>query len=378
MTPVRPTNLTTWIDHCPAAVGFAEAGAPMDRRIFAVGTACHEFLEAAHRGQDLDDVAVRLLSVGRTGPDPEPPLPAMAVLEGRALASAWMEHVGLRASWAERRFELDADFNMALQCEEPYYGTRIDYADVVEDVDEDGYATKTVTVGDYKTSWQADADELDTIQRKLHALCAVAFWPDATHIILEIAAVRRRQVYRRVIVLDEEGLALLESWRAEIGLVAAAMRSGYRIARPSPGCATCPWAGGCKAAEPYLTAPGELVATWGAAKGIASATESALRALSADDPVDLDGWRIGAAPTPTRKVKPGVTAALLAATMRESGIDGPLLDDVAALWGDRYPMTVAQVETASKALPRGERAAWLAERLETVIEPRWGVRKVGP
>jgi hypothetical protein len=366
----------TWVDHCPAAVGFAEAGAPTDRRVFAVGTACHAFLEAAPRGQDLDDVAVRLLSVGRTGPDPEPPLPAMAVLEGRALAAAWMEHVGLRGQWAERRFSFDEDWRPTDGA--PYYSTRIDYVEHVEDVDEDGYATSTVTMGDYKTSWQASENDLDTVQRRFHALCAFAEFPGATHIVLEIAAVRRRQVYRRVIVLDEEGLALLESWRAEIGLVAAAMRSGYRIARPSPGCATCPWAGGCKAAEPYLTAPGELVATWGAAKGIASATESALRALSADDPVDLDGWRIGAAPTPTRKVKPGVTAALLAATMRESGIDGPLLDDVAALWGDRYPMTVAQVETASKALPRGERAAWLAERLETVIEPRWGVRKVGP
>lgn len=374
--PVRPTYLGILVDHCPAAVGFAERDAPMDRRIFATGTATHEFLEAAHRGQDLDDVAVRLLTIGRTGPDPEPPLPPASVMEGRRLADAWIEHMGLRGSWAEHRFRLDEDWR--LTDGEPYYATRVDYVDVIEDVDEDGYATKTVTVGDFKTSWQADESELDTIQRRFQVLCAAAEWPDATHIVAEVASVRRRYIYRRTITLDEDGLALLASWRSEIGLLARALATGHRIARPSPGCATCPWASSCSAAEAYLVEPGEVIPRWGAAKGIAAAAEASLRALSADEPVELDGWVIGAAPVTTRQVRPGVTAALLVEAMREAGMDGPLLADVAALWGERYPLSVAEVERASRGLPRDERAAWLAERLETVIAPRWGVRPKQP
>ena len=164
MTSVRPSHLSVWVDHCPAAVGFAESNAPMDRRIFAAGTATHEFLEAAHRGQCLDEVAIRLLSVGRTGPDPEPPLPVSAVLEGRALAASWIEHVGLRGDWAELRFILDEDWRPTSEAlEEPAYSTRVDYVDCREEVEEDGFVTKTVTMGDFKTSWQAGESDLDTV-----------------------------------------------------------------------------------------------------------------------------------------------------------------------------------------------------------------------
>src|SRR3990167_5616458 len=92
----RPTTLKLLARHCPMAVEHYENGIPYDRRIFAVGTAAHDCLQAmAVGGPGATPATVEaLLVIGRAGVDAEPPLPPNAVFAGRDLALAWYESQG--------------------------------------------------------------------------------------------------------------------------------------------------------------------------------------------------------------------------------------------------------------------------------------------
>jgi hypothetical protein len=386
MTTHRPTTLQLLIRHCPAALDHYEAGHPQDRRVFHAGTAAHEFLHALGEGRDLQDLAVRLMSQGRTGVDPEPPMPPDAVIEGRDLALAYVERHPLPAgAYYEQRFAFDALWQPVEV--DPYIATRVDRVAVEVDEDEDGFASTTVVVTDYKSAWPAVETELDTLQRRIQGVCAWLAYPEATHLRLEVANLRRREVYARTITLDDDGIALLERWRDDITALCQAADVRPRVATPSPGCATCPWVGRCSAAAAAgWQRPGDAsleaaAAALGAAKGLAKAAEDTLRELTHDAPLTVGGWEIGAKAGKGREVRPTALVAAVSAWLDRSHV--PLTPEqraaLEALCGS-LEVPVKLGEALAKALhPRKpEREAWLQEHLVEVVRPTWGVRLASP
>lgn len=384
MTAHRPTTLQLMLRHCPAAIDHYEAGHPQDRRVFGAGTAAHEFLHALGEGRDLQALAVRLMSAGRTGIDAEPPLSPDAVIEGRDLALAFVERHPLPAgAYHEQRYAFDASWQPVDQ--DPYAATRIDRVEVEADEDEDGFASTTVVVTDYKSAWPATETELDTLQRRFQAVCAWLTYPEATHLRLQVANLRRREVYARTVTLDEDGHALLERWRDDITALCQAADVRPRIATPSPGCATCPWVGRCEAARNAgWFAPDDATlltaaAQFGAAKGLARAAEDTLRELTTDGPVVVGSWEVGAKAGKGREVRPTALVAAVATWLERSHVplDPEQRAALEALCGG-LEVPVKLGEALARALhPRKpEREAWLAEHVDEVVRPTWGVRQV--
>lgn len=384
MTAHRPTTLQTMLRHCPAAIDHYEAGHPQDRRIFGAGTAAHEFLHALGEGRDLEALAVRLMSVGRTGIDAEPPLSPDAVVEGRDLALAFVERHPLPAgAFYERRYAYDASWQPVDA--DPYMATRIDRVEVEEDEDEDGFASTTLVVTDYKSAWPATESELDTLQRRAQAVVVWVAHPEATHLRLQVANLRRREVYARTITLDEDGVAMLERWRADLSALCQAADVRPRIATASPGCATCPWAYRCDAAadagwqRPDASDLAKTAATLGAAKGLAKAAEDTLRELTTDGPLQVGAWEVGAKAGKGREVRPTALVAAVATWLERS--HAPLAPEqraaLEALCGG-LEVPVKLGEALAKVLhPRKvDREGWLAEHVVEVVRPTWGVRQV--
>ena len=383
MTTYRPTTIQLALDHCPAAVSHYEAGHPQDRRGFLVGTAAHEFLHALGEGRDLDALAERLLSVGRTGVDAEPPMPPDAVFQGRDLALAWVQAHPLPAgAYYEQRYAYDRAWQRT-DAADAWFATRIDRVEVIRDEDEDGFASVIVVVTDYKSSWQATEDELDTLQRRAQAVVVALAHPDATEIRLEVASLRRRQVFSRSIVLDEDGLALLDRWRQDLDLLCQALEAP-RVARPSPGCVSCPFVGSCGSALQAVAGGGEdladLAEVYGAATAIGKAAEARLREVTRDAPAVVGGWEIGARPRVARKASATALVSALSDWLDRSHASPTpeqraALEALAAILGE-VPLGFA--ESLAKALHRKavDRAAWLAPHLSEVVSPSWGVRQV--
>ena len=383
MTTYRPTTLQLAMDHCPAAVSYYEAGEPQDRRVFLVGTAAHEFLHALGEQRDLDALALRLLQVGRTGADPEPPMPPDAVFPGRDLALAWVAVHPLPAgAYYEQRYAFDRAWQRT-DAADAWFATRIDRVEVIRDTDEDGFESVVVVVTDYKSSWQATEDELDTLQRRAQAVVAWLAHPEATELRLEVASLRRRQVYSRSILLDEDGVAMLERWRADLDLLCRSLE-GPRIARPSPGCVGCPFSRACDAAlaasyhRPDPTLVEDIATAYGAAQGIADAAEAALRGMTSDAPVVVGAWEIGARPKATRKVSATALVEAVSAWLDRSHVP-PTPEQRAAL--EALGAVLREIpgglgDALAKALHRkaADRAAWLAPHTTEVVSPSWGVR----
>jgi hypothetical protein len=380
----RPTTLQTMLRHCPAAIDHYEAGHPQDRRIFGAGTAAHEFLHALGEGRDLEALAIRLMSVGRTGIDAEPPLSPDAVVEGRDLALAFVERHPLPAgAFYERRYAYDASWQPVDA--DPYMATRIDRVEVEEDEDEDGFASTTLVVTDYKSAWPATESELDTLQRRAQAVVVWVAHPEATHLRLQVANLRRREVYARTITLDEDGTALLERWRADLSALCQAADVRPRIATASPGCATCPWAYRCDAAKAsgwQRPDDDDLVAaaaTLGAAKGLARHAEDTLRELTEDGPLVVGSWEVGAKAGKGREVLPTALVDAVATWLERS--HAPLAPEqraaLEALCGG-LEVPVKLGEALAKVLhPRKvDREGWLAGHVVEVVRPTWGVRQV--
>jgi hypothetical protein len=385
----RSTYLQLAADCCPRAVDHAEAGVPTVAEHYAVGNAAHEVLEGLARGVPAATTVERLLSIGREHVDPMPPLPAGAVYEGRDLALRWASVYGV-PSGGEAEVAWRFGEGWVPDPDGDWFGCRIDVVSVLDEEDEDGYPSRVVLVRDYKSSWQADAGELDTIQRRAQAVAAWSMYPDATAIRVEVGSLRRMEVYGRTIPLDEDGVALLTGWRDDLDVAIRSLRhrgpDGRRLARPGAGCGGCAYVRGCDAAAARWgdDLPGVL-AEWGTAKARTAALEAVVKAAVANGAVDAGGWRVAMRPTETRAVIDGATAAALATMLRAYGIDGERLDEAAEAWAASTggEMSVTALEKLAKALHPGRvqataRAEWLAARLRTTLVPRLAVEPTEP
>lgn len=388
MTRTRSTYLALAEDCCPRAVDYAEAGASATWEHFSAGTACHDILEGITRGRSVGEVVERLLTIGRVGVDAQPPLIPSAVFEGRDLAERWVAAHGVPVGEAEPVWSFREDWTPDPHGD--WFGLRADLVTVVDDDgDEDTPPSRTVVVRDYKTSWAADASELETIQRRAQAVAAWSMRPDATHVRVEVASVRRLEVYGRTIATDDEELLLLRTWRDDLDRMIRALRhrgpDGRRLARPGAGCGGCPYVRSCDAAGTYHG--GELdalLAEWGAAKARVGALESIARKATADGAVTSGGWVVEQVDRPKRTVSDQTARAVLVEWLERYGVTGERLDDAVTAWVDAVGgMSVTALEGVSKALHPGRggkatRDIWTSERVEVVHAPVLTVRPADP
>jgi len=341
---VRPTYLALASDACPHAVTLAEQGAPRDRRHFAAGQAAHTYLEAVAQGQDPDVAAADLFAKGRDGVDAEGPLPLDAIAEGVELARRWLAKHGPPPAGALIEVPLS----------DGVLTTRIDVGWL-----EEGEAGPVVVIRDWKTSWRDDEGRVLRTQAKVQILAALATWPEAAAVRVEIANLRLGAVFGETVQRDD---VRIEGWRALLHAAAKALQ-GERRAAPGPVCLSCPYVLACAHAD---NAPGEVVGEWIAAAARADALEKAARDATTEGPIAGVGWWA----TETRTPVEGA-AARLAELMGWPDAAGLL---------ERLRLGTANVEAGLKTVFAGrtgaaEREAHLAELLTTKPSKRWGVQK---
>ena len=396
--PTRPTTLRLFLDHCPAALEHYDRNEPIDRSHpvrFGVGTAAHEVLYAMGTALDVDALCVRLMASGRTGEDAEGPLAPDDVLEGRALAEAWVasDVWAIEDGIAERtsplatdgaQFEVPRAFSAGwdpVPWDHPTCDrrTRTDY---VSRHDEHGAIV--VTVRDYKSSWQDTETALDSLQRRFQAVAAWKSHPDAACLRLEVANLRRRAIYRRTIWLDADGEATLSRWASELELVILAATTTDRRPRPGAGCSSCPYVGRCDAARALAAAddatdPGSVARRYLAATATATADRATLHTWAVAGPVDAGGLAVGIESRTSLRPRQGLTRASLDAYLARAGIelDANAINAITGWIATVGEPGISMARKMAKILPKDRRAAWLAEWCTEVRRPWFFVRDGG-
>lgn len=386
----RPTTMQLYLAHCPRAVDHYERGTPQHREIFAVGTAAHEVLFTIGQGGSVDAVVSELIATGRLGEDSEGPMRPDAVFEGRDLALAWTAaHPIPDGAFFEHAFAFDRDWRPCAW-EDARFGTRVDVVHRRSDEDEDGHDVQDLVITDYKSAWPATETELDTLQRRAQAVSGWVSWGDEIgSITIAVANLRRRQVFERTIVLDEEGVALLHRWQHDLEIVMDAIEvrgpDGQRPARPGARCGGCPYAASCEPAQQILRDQGvldaaDLVRRYAAAKTTAAELERRIRAATSDGVLVVDDVEVGPLAATERTPRPGLMLDEQAAWLTSSGVavDEALTSALKGWWDGLGTPPVGMVEKLGKLLHRkpADRRPWLEQAVVVTRAPRFGLRRL--
>jgi len=382
MTALRPTTLRLFTECCPAALQFYEDGAPTDRSIFAVGTAAHEVLCAYGSGQDVDGIIHKMLTVGRTGIDAEPPLSPDAVFAGRDIALRYIEQRGLpdrSVANFEVGFAFDAGWNpVDYHDESARFRVRPDVVEVVTLDTEDTYGVGLCT-RDYKTAWPTSAAILDSIQFKAQAVAVWSENPKRFGLDAPPDFIRREAVNLRTLETfsDEVWLAdspdVLPAWRADLdALIAAA--SGPRTASPGAHCIGCPYVRICPAA---IADAASAAVSYAAAVARVKALEPLARAAAGEGRVPVPGGSVGWQTKATREAADD--AALTLWSMWAPGNDDPFVRGFLTA----LDIGVTQVRAAARALfpdrkQKADRDALAESMLSTKLQRRFGVELDAP
>ncbi len=384
----RPTTMQLYLDHCPRAVDHYERGTPQNRDIFTVGTVAHEILFAIGQGMPIEPIVASLIATGRTGDDSEGPMRPDAVFEGRDLALAWSEaHPIPDGAFFEYAFAFDGDWKPCAW-DQARFRTRVDVVHRRTEEDEDGHDIQDLVITDYKSAWPATETELDTLQRRAQAVSGWLSWGDEIgSITIAVANLRRRQVFERVIPLDEEGVALLQQWQRDLEVVMDAIDvrepDGQRPARPGARCGGCPYAASCEPARDLLARHGasdtaDVVRRYIAARALAAELEPHIRAATEDGSLIVDDVEIGPVQTAARSARSGLMLEEQISWIRASGVevDEGLRSALLGWWAGLGSPPIKMVEKLAKLVYQDTtlRKAWLNDAVTTVFRPRFGVR----
>lgn len=378
--PQRPTTLKLLARHCPMAVQHYEDGTHYDRRIFAVGTAAHEFLYAMARGDDVDGVALALASAGRGGTDSEPPLNIDAIMAGKEIALDWYEHVEGFLGTSRAKFEIglaaDKDWN-PVRYDDPsaVIRARLDVLDVME-VDEEEFSGVGLLPDDYKTAWPTDETELQTIQVKTQAVLSAISWkrigldapPD--FIRRQVTNLRTKQTFSEDLWLDAEGRAKLEEWKVDIMTAVRAADVLPRVASPGVNCLGCGYVTRCDEAQDFLQDDARgTIERLAVMEATVSTWRSAARAATKTTPVHVDGGWVGYKPKTIRKLRESAIAGVWNRWSKgedpeahtDTGSDG-----VARGLLKSMKLGVGSIEAAAKVIFSGRDRATVTARREWV------------
>ena len=315
------TNLQLISRCCAYALQLQEDGVPMDRRIFQVGIATHAVLEAVglcanELGRELTEKEVkvsalgvcdRLMSTGRSYDGvSEPPMAPEDVFAGQELALNWLLGVepAQPGAMLEQGLGLDADGAPT----EYWKGsgltirTILDSVRIVEEADEES-ARRVLIVRDWKSAWSTDADELETLQRRIQAIAAWRYFGPADVLRLEVVNLRLQKVYAKDLY-REDGLdaQIAEWWRqvaATVRALEAQRKLGKRPAAPGFGCLRCPYISACAHAQDFLerrgmhNTPEKRAQAYVVAAAMREELGAQLRIDANEQPVKIDGGFVG-------------------------------------------------------------------------------------
>ena len=380
MTAARPTTLQLAARHCPHAVTLTEQGATYAREVFHVGTAAHEYLEAAAKGIPDDAVTARLMATGREGDDAEPPLPADAILQGRLLAREWLaEHPIPDGAHAEVRHAWSVPAWTPAEWDDADLRTRVDLEWLEDAEDDDGGWGQVAVVQDYKSSWAATENELDTTQRAVQLLAMWDAYPDAAGVRVQIANLRRRSIYARTYWRGADD-ATVEAMRSTVAAMVQALQ-GPRRAAPGPRCMGCPVVLSCEHAAQPADDP---IRRYLQARAVADALEVEARAAVGDDPVSVDGFVVGPQTQVSRTARPDVARLVVESVQAHTGTRwGEEAASVAEGLLSMLDVSTTSLRALAKRLTPGRGTAavrealldaWTAERPSS----RWTVRREAP
>lgn len=297
------TTLRMITDHCPQALRWYVDGKPYSRDVFGTGLAAHAVLQAFHDQRPADEesaaalsrkVAESLMAEGYTFRDQQqPPIKPDDAIAGANLAMQYLIERDIPQGEAERDFKSGR------------LGAIVDlvYPDTVGGED---WAVDVVAIRDYKTAWNTNSAELDTLQRKIQALCVIDNYPGAQAVRLEVVNVRTRWTYDTLLVLDEDGQAKVNQWRAEIDALCDAAEKALSepIARPGAGCIDCPYTIECEACSIAAAHIDELPIAIATCHAILKEATKLGKSAFKESPVEIPGGAVGYFETTRRTVSP--------------------------------------------------------------------------
>ena len=349
MLAYHPTTISMHYNHCPHAVTLWKMKMPYDRSVFHTGVIAHAILEEIGKNPQeeprviADKVVEKYCSSGRSyDGNPEPPAPFKDAIEGASLALDWHSRYPVPNGphiYHEHPFAFDQDWN-----EVGYYDTTARFRtllDVVEIHDQDN--TRTAIIRDYKTSWVATADELDSFQRRCQAVVVwLVYQPDI--IVLEISNLRLKWNFRRELIVNEEANTL-QKWMDEITL---AIKTLDNELKPNPGigCINCPYSPKCDHFDKMYKAD-DVMKRYIAAKEVVSKLEPQIRKAAKNQPPKaMSLGKVGYAKKERKKVLPTAQATLVQKWKEQDGTVDELFQQLDL--GVRTIEKIARIVTNNK------------------------------
>lgn len=323
---------------CPYALQLQEDGVPMDRRVFQVGIAAHAVLEGIalctnEIGRELTEeevkvsalgVAERLISVGRSYDGKgEPPMSPEDMFAGSELALNWTLGVEPMQPGAmlEQGLGLDADGKPT----EYWKGsgltirTILDSVRIVTESDEES-SRRVIVVRDYKTAWTADADELETLQRRIQAVAAWRYFGPADVLRLEIVNLRLQKVYAKDLYAADGLEEQIAEWWRQVSTTVRALEAqrkiGRRPAAPGVGCLRCPFVQRCEHAKDFIERRGmhqtdeQRALAYTVATAMRDDLAEELRVATEENPIPVPGGSVGYTPKTRMKLTPDASGEL--------------------------------------------------------------------
>jgi len=349
MLAYHPTTISMHYNHCPHAVTLWKMKMPYDRSVFHTGVIAHAILEEIGKNPQeeprviADKVVEKYCSAGRSyDGNPEPPAPFKDAIEGASLALNWHSRYPVPNGphiYHEHPFAFDQDWN-----EVDYYNTTARFRtllDVVEIHDTDN--TRTAIIRDYKTSWVATADELDSFQRRCQAVVVwLVYQPDI--IVLEISNLRLKWNFQRELIVTEEANTL-QKWMEEITL---AIKTLDNELKPNPGigCINCPYSPKCDHFDKMYKSE-DVMKRYIAAKEVVSKLEPQIRKAAKNQPPKaMSLGKVGYAKKERKKVLPTAQATLVQKWKEQDGTVDELFQQLDL--GVRTIEKIARIVTNNK------------------------------
>ena len=313
----RSTTLGLFARTCARALDHYDARMPYDRTVYQTGIAAHAVLQIAGQHPDrlvaevADAVVHELTTTGRAfDGDPEAPMPVEAAAEGARIALGYLAHHDLSPT---ARYEVGLAAGSIWQAvpysRDAHYVAALDVLDLIEDSDDDGYASTVAVARDYKTSWATGSADLESLQMRGQAVLAAIHHPEAAIVRREVVSLRTGQTYAADLVLDDDGTATLARWRRDLdALIAAADHRGPDGRRPaSPGacCVGCPYVLRCDAARAWWAGsvpsdPVGMATAYAVLEAARDALAPLVKAAAADGAIGIPGGSVGFVATPQR------------------------------------------------------------------------------
>tara|TARA_R110000824_G_scaffold42711_1_gene125458 strand:- start:434 stop:1585 length:1152 start_codon:yes stop_codon:yes gene_type:complete len=351
----HPTTIKLHYNHCPYAVRLWKIGMPYDRSVFHTGVIAHAILEEIGKNPQeeprvlADKVVEEYCSKGRSyDGNPEPPAPFTDAIEGAQLALNWHARYPVPNGpdiYHEHPFAFDQEWN-----EVDYYSpkarfrTLLDVVEIKDEYNEEKHRPyRTAIIRDYKTSWAATADELDSFQRKCQALVVwLKYEPDI--IILEISNLRLRCNFQREIIVRNY-TETLNHWKKEITLAIKTLDNNLNP-NPGIGCIGCPYSPKCEHFNSMYSSE-NVMKRYIAAKEIIAKLEPQIRKAAKDKPPQtMSLGSIGYAKKERKKVLPSAQATLLTEWKNQEGTIDQLFQQLDL--GVRTVEKIARILTNNK------------------------------